>query len=66
MSEFECKNGHMMLSREQKCRVCGSPVYTMDGMTGRQLIEMERREYCEEYGGDEDYPEEIIDSQEEV
>ncbi len=49
MSEFECKYGHLMSSRDRFCPVCaeeGRPderVYRMDGLTGRQW--QQREEY---------------------
>lgn len=33
MSEFECKNGHLMKSGEYTCPVCGAKIARMDGMT---------------------------------
>ena len=57
MSEFACSNGHLMRSGQLRCRECGEPLHTMDGMTSRQL-EMEERYYQrleaeEEWEGDE-------------
>jgi len=56
MSEFACRNGHLMRSGDRVCPECGEPCYTMDGMTGRQMAEMERAEEAriedEELGGD--------------
>jgi len=42
MSEFCCKNGHVMRARETHCPECGEPKYSMDGMTARELREQER------------------------
>lgn len=47
MSEFCCANGHPMGSEERRknqCAICGKPVFTMDGMTARQIANMEARE----------------------
>ena len=45
MSEFQCRQGHMMNSKDHgKCRICGGRVYTMDGMTGGQLKKQEKYE----------------------
>lgn len=33
MSEFTCKNGHLMRSKDRVCLICGSTVYRMDGLT---------------------------------
>ena len=44
MSEFACRNGHLMSCRDRICPECGEPCYTMDGMTSRQLAAMERAE----------------------
>ena len=48
MSEFACRNGHLMSCQDHICKVCGSPVHTMDGMTGKQLWGMERDERRDE------------------
>lgn len=43
MSEFECRNGHLMApSKGWRCQTCGEPVARMDGMSGKQILEMER------------------------
>ena len=55
MSEFACKNGHLMRSGEFKCRECGAKLHTMDGFTDAQWRMMEsepdefnfREEECE-------------------
>jgi hypothetical protein len=45
MSEFHCRNGHLMLSSDgPRCRECGEKVFTMDGLTNRQLRKMEEAE----------------------
>ena len=44
MSEFTCKNGHIMRAREYNCQTCGEPRYMMDGMTARQLMQEQYRE----------------------
>ena len=38
MSEFECRNGHLMLpSLGTRCHICGAPVAYMDGKNSKQL-----------------------------
>jgi len=38
MSEFECRNGHLMLpSLGIRCHICGAPVAYMDGKSNKQL-----------------------------
>jgi len=37
MSDFECKNGHLMPCGKSKCPECGAPLWTMDGCTAREL-----------------------------
>lgn len=47
MSEFTCKYGHIMGSEERRkgqCAECGEPVMYMDGMTARQILQMEERD----------------------
>ena len=52
MSEFHCPNGHLMLSTDgPRCRICGMPVHTMDGMTA---TEMAQREWMEPEEEDKD------------
>ena len=41
MSEFECKNGHLMASGKFKCDICGSRLHRMDGMTAREIARQE-------------------------
>lgn len=43
MSDFECRNGHLM--RGTTCDICGGTAYRMDGMTGRQWAKLEAGEY---------------------
>jgi hypothetical protein len=65
MSEFHCRNGHLMLSSDgPRCRECGEKVFTMDGLTNRQLRKMEEAEglyriddYREEEWGNSVLPE---------
>ena len=54
MSEFACRKGHLMRSGDRVCPECGEPCYTMDGMTGGQIVEMERVEAHENVEGEED------------
>jgi len=50
MSDFECRNGHLM--RGTTCDICGGTAYKMDGMTGKQWAKMEAEEQtCDEYWG---------------
>ena len=44
MSEFSCRNGHLIRSGERFCSLCGEPRYFMDGMTARQLSAIEQYE----------------------
>ena len=37
MSEFECRNGHLMPSGKFKCEICGARLHRMDGMTSREI-----------------------------
>ena len=41
MSEFACRNGHPMRSGTLRCEECGASLYTMDGMTDRQIRKQE-------------------------
>lgn len=59
MSEFECRNGHLMRSRDRICLICSSPVYRMDGFTGKEL-EMAEKE--EDYYSREEMEEEKDDT----
>lgn len=52
MSEFECKQGHLMSCRDDRCKICGSPVWRMDGLTAREHEARDR--YYEEQTRDED------------
>lgn len=36
MSEFECRNHHLMKSGDVFCRQCGEPLMYCDGMSRRQ------------------------------
>ena len=43
MSDFECRNGHPMVSADNgRCPVCGGRPFRMDGKTGRELDLEER------------------------
>ena len=42
MSEFECRNRHMMKSGEYECSICGAKVTYMDGLSSSQIAEMDR------------------------
>ena len=38
MSEFECRNGHLMIpSLGMNCHICGAPVARMDGKSNSEL-----------------------------
>lgn len=58
MSDFECAKGHLMRSGEMHCKICGSRLARMDGMSGRQLAEIDREwdRQLEEEMGDEEEP----------
>lgn len=43
MSEFECAQGHLMGS-SHLCPECGGRAVRMDGMTARQMLQMQRAE----------------------
>ena len=55
MSEFECKNGHLMKSGEYICPICGARIGKVDGMS---RAEFERE--------DEDYDMEEIEKEEDI
>jgi len=42
MSEFACRNGHIMPSGKLYCPECGCGLHTMDGYTNADLIRMDR------------------------
>jgi len=44
MSEFVCRNGHLMSSKDRRCRECGSSLYMMDGMTSNEWKRFEKWE----------------------
>ena len=52
MSEFACRNGHLMSSGEWKCKQCGEPLYSMDDMTDSQLRRQDK--YEREHGYDDE------------
>lgn len=56
MSEFECRNGHLMKSGEYICSICGSHIAKTDGMNKEEF----EREDPETF--DEPEPEEEIDN----
>ena len=43
MSEFTCRNGHLMRTGQLRCEDCGAPLHAMDGMTDKQIRKQERR-----------------------
>jgi len=45
MSEFQCRNGHLMSCRDKFCPQCGATVGFMDGKTGRQCAAEEAWEF---------------------
>ncbi|GAH00854.1 unnamed protein product [marine sediment metagenome] len=53
MSEFACKNGHIMGSGQRICH-CGARLYTMDGLTAWQLRKMEELQEAEEWATEEE------------
>ena len=63
MSEFECRNGHLMPSGKFKCPECGAPLYKMDGFTAKQHKMMEADDYDDR---EEDDREDFEDGEEEV
>ena len=44
MSEFACRNGHLMSPGQLSCYICGEPMHTMDGKTDAELRAEERYE----------------------
>jgi hypothetical protein len=44
MSEFTCRNNHLMKSSDKLCPQCGLPITYMDGMSARELRLQEERE----------------------
>jgi hypothetical protein len=51
MSEFSCKNMHLMSCSDRVCRVCGESMAYMDGMSESELMKRlseEQEEECEE------------------
>ena len=42
MSQFECKNGHLMTSGMVRCIKCGSRVHYMDGLSSAAWAKIER------------------------
>ncbi len=47
MSEFECRNGHIILGHG-RCQECGEKAYYMDGYSARELAAMEADDEEEE------------------
>jgi len=54
MSEFECKNSHLMRSSDRFCPRCNEPASRMDGMSRSELRYREREEYPEPEVEEED------------
>lgn len=48
MSEFECRNGHIMKSGEYFCNVCGERIGKMDGMTRGEANKEDQEDYDQE------------------
>lgn len=48
MSEFTCRNDHLILDTSKPCPECGEGVYRMDGMTRQQLRKMEDYENAQD------------------
>ncbi len=44
MSEFMCRNHHQMSCCDHTCPICGSPVAYMDGLSARELRELEEED----------------------
>ncbi len=53
MSEFTCKNGHIMRPGQLVCS-CGESLYQMDGLSKAELRRQEEDEYPEEDSNNED------------
>jgi len=44
ISEFMCKNGHLMSYKDKKCRECGKEIKYMDGMSDAEYENQEKQE----------------------
>lgn len=62
MSEFECKNGHLMKSGEYICTLCGSGIGREDGISSSEARKREEMEDLEDPEEEEEEPEEEIDN----
>ena len=49
MSEFTCRNGHILKAGQNVCPKCGQGLHRMDGMTNSELKMRERAEEGREY-----------------
>lgn len=57
MSEFLCKNGHVMKTGDIICK-CGARLYFMDGSTNWQLRKMEELQEAEKWKEEDENEEE--------
>ena len=59
MSEFTCKNGHLMKARDRVCPECGNPAKYMDGHINDYWDMDDGAPYCDDtpddYGEQDDY-----------
>lgn len=44
MTEFSCRNHHLMRAKDLLCPICGEPCVYMDGLTSSQWVRRERWE----------------------
>lgn len=48
MSEFECRNHHLMKSGEYSCRICGERIEYTDGMSRNEMRALDAIDYPDE------------------
>jgi len=46
MSDFECRNGHLMRSSDTRCKKCGASLYSMDGLSRKMANKKAQDEEC--------------------
>lgn len=54
MSEFTCRNNHLMSCLDRICPICSFPVHRMDGFTAQELMMQERVGYEELFNEEEE------------
>jgi len=55
MSEFECREGHLIPPGKVRCPICGGRIHKMDGQSAEEIEADEREGYDDEgeNGGEE-------------